>query len=259
MSEDRRPLAVCLGGGGAFGIGFNMGVALGLREAGIDVTRAPMLGTSAGAYAAAALAAGITFDDIAQHWTRFVEVVGRRPWVRTADLTDEIYGHATARGTSSVAVRLLNFRRTILSGETIGLSDLVAASSSPIPLARPHRVQGRRYVDGGLRRQASADLAPAADLQLLVSPFAHRAQGFMGRQGARQAKREIRRWTARSGGQVLHVIASDDVCALGARGMAAIGDMEVGRKVYELALPLGRSTAESMCRTYPSVVERLSA
>ena len=62
-------MAACFGGGGAFGIGFDMGVARALTEAGIPVTSGPMLGTSAGAWTAAALAVGADLGDILAAWS----------------------------------------------------------------------------------------------------------------------------------------------------------------------------------------------
>src|ERR1700686_4622571 len=54
----RFPLLMVYGGGGAFGIGFNLGIAHGLAAAGIAVAAAPALGTSAGSWAASAIALG---------------------------------------------------------------------------------------------------------------------------------------------------------------------------------------------------------
>jgi len=56
VARRRSKVATCFGSGGAFGIGFNMGVARALLDAGIPLTSVPMLGTSAGAWTAAALA-----------------------------------------------------------------------------------------------------------------------------------------------------------------------------------------------------------
>jgi predicted acylesterase/phospholipase RssA len=160
MTNRREPLAVCFGGGGAFGIGFNMGVADGMTEDGVDVRAVALMGTSAGSYAAAALAAGISFHRLADDWAAYTASLPRSFWVRTADLTEAVFGTATAPGVSTVALRLLTLRRTVLAGDCYRLSDLVAASSSPVPWARPHRIGRRRYLDGGLRRMASADLTP---------------------------------------------------------------------------------------------------
>jgi predicted acylesterase/phospholipase RssA len=59
------PLAGAFGGGGLFGIGYAMGVLDGLREQGINLSTAPMVGTSAGSWAAAATALGVGFDQLA--------------------------------------------------------------------------------------------------------------------------------------------------------------------------------------------------
>jgi NTE family protein len=259
MTNRREPLAMCFGGGGAFGIGFNMGVADGMTEDGVDVRAVALMGTSAGSYAAAALAAGISFHRLADDWAAYTASLPRSFWVRTADLTGVVFGPATAPGVSTVALRLLTLRRTVLAGDCYRLSDLVAASSSPVPWARPHRIGRRRYIDGGLRRMASADLTPLADVQLLVTPFAFRDQGLAGRAGARQAPKEIARWKRATGGEVLHVVPSEEIRALPVKGMADMNDMDVGRKVYELSLPIGRETARSLRRDHPDVVERLAA
>ena len=58
----RRPAVVaCLGGGGAYGIGLHFGVAQALQEFGLPLTGAPVLGTSAGAWAGAALSLASTW------------------------------------------------------------------------------------------------------------------------------------------------------------------------------------------------------
>src|SRR4051794_4026474 len=64
LGTRKRPISSCFGGGGSFGIGFGMGVVAGLRDAGIPVDHGPMLGTSAGSWTAAAVAAGLTHDDL---------------------------------------------------------------------------------------------------------------------------------------------------------------------------------------------------
>jgi hypothetical protein len=58
---------------------------------------------------------------------------------------------------------------------------------------------------------------------------------------------------------VLHVVPSEEIRALPVKGMADMNDMDVGRKVYELSLPIGRETARSLRRDHPDVVERLAA
>ena len=86
----RPPVVACFGGGGAFGVGFDMGVARALVEAGIPVSSGPMLGTSAGAWTAARLAVGIDLDEI-------LGVVARRAaggHVPVIDITRPLFGAA---------------------------------------------------------------------------------------------------------------------------------------------------------------------
>ena len=52
------------GGGGVFGIAYGAGVAVGLREAGIPVGRAPALGTSAGSWVASVMVRSPSGDGI---------------------------------------------------------------------------------------------------------------------------------------------------------------------------------------------------
>jgi hypothetical protein len=70
----RPPIAGCFGAGGATGIAFVLGVATGLAESGVDVRTGPMMGTSAGAYAAAALATDVDFEAVMAAWPSQFEV-----------------------------------------------------------------------------------------------------------------------------------------------------------------------------------------
>ena len=255
-SDGARPgLAACFGGGGAFGIGFNMGVAAGLLDEGIDLRRGPMIGTSAGGYTVAALAGGIAFERVAELWTTYAET-HRGIWVRTADLTEEIYHGVPRTDIATVALTLWGFRRRILRAEDHAVADIVAASASPTPFARPHKIDGRRYLDGGLRRLASADLAPRADLLVLVTPYCSTRQGFTGRAGLRQARKEIPRWKDSTGGEVVHVRPTDDILSLGVNGLKGLADMRLASRVFGLARDAGRETAIRMRQERPDVVGR---
>jgi NTE family protein len=256
MSE--RAVVSCFGGGGAYGIGFNMGVAIGMRDEGINLTSGPMIGTSAGGYAVAALALGMSFETVAERWREYTATHGK-VWVRTADLTEPLFGDTTAAGVGTVALRLWRFRRVVLWADDQRLSDVVAASASPVPFARPHRIEGRRYVDGGMRRLASADLAPAADLLVLVTPLCGLRQGYAGRSGAKQAAKETARWRAAAGGDVVHVQPSDSICDLRLRGMQMLGDMTAAAEVFQLARVEGHRAAKELRSNFPQVVERLRA
>lgn len=255
----RPPLSVCFGGGGAFGFGYNMGVADGLRDGGIDVARWAIVGTSAGAHAAAAIDTGLDFEHVARMWE---DIVGRQPRFRRSagiDLAGPIYGERGATEVGAVAVRLLTLRRRILTSEDYPLADIVAASSSVLPIVRPHKIDGRRYVDGGTISLASIDLAPPADLLLAITPFAVKGQGIGGRLGAFQARREIAKWTDRHHGSVLHVVPSAAMTAFGGGRLSHLGDMSIGRAVYPLAVELGRHVADIIHRDHPGIAARFAA
>jgi predicted acylesterase/phospholipase RssA len=62
--ESVPTFAGVFGGGGLFGIGYALGVIHGLRDHGIDLTNSPMLGTSAGSWAAAATALNVSLEEL---------------------------------------------------------------------------------------------------------------------------------------------------------------------------------------------------
>ena len=256
---DRPTLAVCFGGGGAFGYGFNMGVADGLAERGIDLGRFPLLGTSAGSHAAATIDTALEFDDVATIWQTYIDGTSRFRFGRGIDLAGPIYGERSATDVGAVAARLLTLRRRVLSSEDYPLADIVAASSSVLPIVKPHRIDGKRYVDGGTISLASIDLSPGADLLLAVTPYAVKGLGIGGRLGAFQARREIPKWTKEHAGSVLQVVPSDEMAALGTSRLRDIGDMRIGRAVYPLAIELGHQVADAIRRDYPSVAARIDS
>lgn len=257
----RPPLTVTLGGGGAYALGFHLGVAGGLAEEGIDISRSPLMGTSGGSHAAAALATGMSFDEVSAIWQPYVDSVGSI-WVDALPLAEDLYGERTIierAQPGGVAVRLLGFKRDVLWATEHRLPLTVAASSSPFPFVRPTKVGKRRYMDGGHRSGTSCDLAPDADLQLILVPFAFKSQGFVGRMGARQIAKEPPKWEARTGGRTLIVSPDEVMQAVKVKNMKAMGDTSLGRQVYEVAIPLGRRLAARLRSEHPDVVARLNA
>ena len=201
MVDSHRPaLAGAFGGGGLFGIGYAMGVLDGLRDRGIDLSGSPMIGTSAGSWAAAATALDVSWDRLSSLRTpRFPDP---RPGVlsRAARL---VFGRATHPLVSSVACELPRLRRTVLDGAQIPLSLAVAASSAVPGLLSPQRVRGRLYVDGGVRSGVSVDLAPAADTLVVIAPLAGAMFGPFNNIVERNTAEEIDDWRARHGGRVI--------------------------------------------------------
>lgn len=250
-------MATCFGGGGAFGYGFDMGIADGMRDGGVDVGRFPMIGTSAGSHTAATIDTGLGFEHVADLWERFIEGQGRRFMVNGHELADPIYGGREATDVTAIAVRMRSWRRVSLSSNRHHLADIVAASSAVPPLVRPHVIDGRRYLDGGVISMASIDLTPGADLLLAITPFAVAGQGAAGRVGALQARREIRKWSKRHRGSVLHIVPSEAMAAVGGKRLDEVGDMAIGRRVYPMAVEMGRHVADVVLRDHPGV--RLTA
>ncbi len=242
MSSSRPSIAVSCGGGGAYAFGFCLGVAHGLREGGIDISVGPLIGTSGGSHAAVAITAGLEFDDVAPIWREYVASCGHF-LVRASPLTEQLYGSVDATNVGAVAVRMLTFRRHVLWAGDHRPADIVAASSSPFPFVRPHKIDGKRYIDGGHRSAFSADFAPTADVQLVLAPLSDRRQGLLGKIGARQVVKESRKWRESTGGETIIVGPTDAMLAIKLKGMGDMGDMRIGRQVYELAIPVGRDLA----------------
>jgi len=107
------PLAGAFGGGGLFGIGYAMGILDGLREQGIDLSTAPMVGTSAGSWAAAATALGVGYEQLA------ALDVPRFPNPRSGVLSNSaqrVFGNAMRANVRAIACALPRLRRTELDG-----------------------------------------------------------------------------------------------------------------------------------------------
>ncbi len=259
MGSDAKPAAtVTFGGGGAYAFGFNLGVVKGLSDAGIDLSSVPFVGTSGGSHSAVAIRAGLTFDDVAPAWQDYVDSSKFPFWVKAGPLAETLYGSVSVDNVAAVAVTML-LKRRLLWSDQYRPADMVAASSSPFPFARPHKIGPKRYLDGGMRSSFSADLAPPADVQLLIAPFSSRAQGFLGRMGARQAPKESAEWSKATGGRVIVVGPSDEICRFKVNGMRAIRDMGIGRQIHDLAVPLGGECAAQLRRDHPDVAARLEA
>ena len=246
---DDLSVTTCFGAGGAFGIAFNLGVAHGLMQAGMPVERGAMLGTSAGAYAAAALTQTTPLDEIAEAW----ETVGRlgpRPSVIKA--IRPLFRDARDARVSGVTCILPTHRRRTLSGAVHPLADIVAASSSPIGMAAPHRIGRAFFVDAGMVRLTSADLAPAADVLVVVAPLAGPRMGLMGRFGEMQIGRELRAWRRHADGLVLYV-RPDGSTASESGGRSGLLDMTRARDTYAAAFELASRCADRFWRRHPEV------
>jgi NTE family protein len=221
-------VALVLGGGGAAGNAWEIGVIAGLAEAGLDMTQAAdlVVGTSAGATAAAQVRSGIPVAELlASVLSPPVQPAGQnreRPpslpmatvfermraigaaATSAADLqramgafgleSDSTLGPAAGQRRATVAARLPRpewpDRPMIVTavdahtGELaafdrdsgVDLVDAVTASTALPGLVPTVDINGRRYIDGGVRSTDNADLAAGYANVVVLSPLGGRSQ-----------------------------------------------------------------------------------
>jgi NTE family protein len=186
-----------------------MGVAQGLLAERLAIDAAPALGTSGGAWAAAAVFAGLDHQRVVET-TRYVRLPTWRPG-RLYQAARAVFGEAHEPLLTTSVVRLRDGRRMLLSGADHSIADIVAASSSVPGMVAPHRVSGQRFIDGGARSWISADLAPDADRLLVIAPGIAPSFGLFGVALAHHVGVEIRRWKRRTGGRVAILRVEEDL------------------------------------------------
>ncbi len=241
--ERPHPLSVVYGGGGVFGIAYGAGVAHGLSKGGIDVATAPALGTSAGAWAASAVALGMGYEHFADMESPSVPT--RRPIL--AEAAREIFGSARHHLVAASAVCLQTRRRHILDGGVYDLADLVAASSSVPGLFPPHRIDGRLYVDGGMWSVTSVDAAADAQHVIVIAPLAGPVMGPLGRTAGLLLSRELQTWRDRHPGKTITMIRpTRAIGRMAGRNPLGLFDADRARSVYPLAVTQGIEWAERL-------------
>jgi NTE family protein len=204
--------ALALGPGGPVGTAWLIGLAAGLREAGVEPAKADVvIGTSAGAIAGAAITAGRDLADLAELpppsgppapvdgsvMARVFEV-GREPGLEPAEVRRRIGrlaldagGLPEERHRASMGflvgtdewpgTRLLITGMDAVSGEPVvwdassgvPLSLAVAASSAAPGFAEPVTIGGRRYMDGAFAGWSDAELAEEAGALVVIEPLPH--------------------------------------------------------------------------------------
>ena len=208
---DRLERAFVLAGGGATGIAWEAGIIIGLRDGGVDVRDADtMIGTSAGSMVAAHLRVG-TDEGNAFARIQEGAPLGSYGRLGASDATRYLRAQLhpdPRRGRSLVGQAALTARTSTEEEwlEAIGLgligkpwpegrlfvtavdaesgTSVVFDSSSGVPLERAVaascavpgvfpavEIAGRRYVDGGLRSIANADLAAGHRRVLALAPY----------------------------------------------------------------------------------------
>lgn len=235
------------GGGGPFGIAYAFGIVDTLLEAEAPLRTCPMLGTSAGAWVAAALATGADFTTLSG--LSPVRVPSLHPGM-LRELAEQVFGRRRSPLVRVGVVRLSTGRRVILDGAQHPLAQLVAASSAVPWLFAPQRVDGRTYVDGGVRSLTSADRASPARRLLVVAPVAGPMFGPGGRTMETLLRREIHRWELATGGTV-ELIRPNRAIARLARYPLNLFDAELAASVY----PLARDQAQRLLVERPGLAD----
>ncbi len=206
--------ALVLGGGGPVGIGWESGLAVGLRQGGVDLATADAIyGTSAGAFVGAQLALGLDIAETAALLlaTSATAVASTAPSITEGlQALSDFLTNAVLAGTPAEEVRRA-IGPLALEADVVGESDFVelfavlkghpwpdrffctavdtataefvvwepgsvadlqhaVASSCAVPMVCPPvTIDGRRYMDGGVRSPLNADLAKGNDAVLVVS------------------------------------------------------------------------------------------
>ncbi len=258
MTSERTSLAACFGGGVAFGIAFDMGVAHALRDSGIAIDEGPMLGTSAGAWTAGALALGVSFPDVLAAVP--ADLSFKPTATRPVDVARAVYGTAHDARVAAVVLEIAAPpRRRVLSGASHSIADIVAASSSLVGLVTPHCIGTRRFLDPGPLFMTSAHRAPAADVLVVVAPIAGRVLGARGAVIERQLQIEMQLWRRRTRGHVLYVRPNTEVTRLAGRRVSDLFDVGRARDIYAAAYDEGLQCARRFQTRHPTLAAAIRA
>jgi NTE family protein len=201
--------ALVLGSGGATGIAWELGVLVGLADAGVNLAADRVIGTSAGAVVAARLTTGADLERLFGGLGGELVGFGRTPLrVLPALVAAQLYpnrrqallwlGQSAARGWTPAAEAVwveqvapdlaeADWPQSLVivatdattgrpafftAAQPVSLPLAVAASSALPGVFPPVRVDGRLHFDGGLRSPANLDLAAGAQSVLALVPQA---------------------------------------------------------------------------------------
>jgi NTE family protein len=203
--------ALVLAGGGITGIGWELGILLGLAELGLDLSGADVvIGTSAGSVVGAQLSSGVPLQDLYTEQLRpadgeIAAKLGPGFLVKFALASLLPGGDQKARarlGKLALAAKTVPEaerravieqrlpkhewpeRRLLIPAVDAATGDVVVfdrdsgvplvdavAASCAVPLVwPPMTIDGKRYVDGGVRSTANADLATGCGRVVVLAP-----------------------------------------------------------------------------------------
>ena len=264
--------ALVLGGGGVTGVAWELGLLAGLAEAGLDLTDADLfVGTSAGSVVAAQVTSPTPLVELYERQLASVgsEIAARlgisqilRWAVASIGTRDE--RKAMARiGSMALRTRTLSEdeRKAVIASRLtshewpaarlvitavsvdgefvtfekdsgVSLVDAVAASCAVPTVWPPVTINGRRYMDGGMRSPVNADLAKGYDHVVVIAPTT----------AAFRRSQSVPAQVARLGPEVRSVVVAPDSAAKSAIGMNVLDPARrapaarAGRKQAEGAL-----------------------
>jgi predicted acylesterase/phospholipase RssA len=212
-----------------------MGVADGMADVGVRLADHAMLGTSGGAWAAGALASGVSLDKLVATATR--GKARRRP---QPEIVEELFGDRRDARVSTVVVDRRSGRRQVLRAARVGVADAVGASSAAPGLFPAYEIGRRSYIDGGVYSPTAAHYSSAARLLVVVAPMAGPMLRPANTLFAGMARTEAAWWRARTGGRVLCIAPDAEVAAAAGSGWRSLLDPTTTQSVYRAARRLGR-------------------
>jgi len=235
-----------MGGGGAFGIAYHLGVTRALIDAGVRVDQGPMFGVSAGAYAAAALVTDTHLDTIMGAWDDYGRS-RRRGRARTWDITGKLFGHRRDSRVNGVCTTATWPMPVVLNGAEHGLGHIVAAAASPIGAARGHEIAGRRLFDAGMYWNTAAHRAPSAELLVVIAPLCGDSSNVLGRMWDQQLRYELHpRYTAKHKRVVLIRPDADVIAASNCNRLSNLLSTAHAPATYRAAYQQGARLAEGV-------------
>ncbi len=258
--------SIVLGGGGAFGIGYESGILDSFKARGVDLSTAQMLGTSAGSWVGGFVATGIEFDDVAS--MQQIKVPNLKPGYLKG-FAKEVFGDASAANVFAMALRLPSvrdprFRAEMLNGGEHGLADIAVASSSVPFVFAPAKVGGNYYLDGGVRSIVSADLAPKSHRVLAIAAFGESMKLPLGKFQLpvgwaieQQLHRELGKWKEQNGGDVTFIRPNEEIAKMIKNPMDCF-DFEIAKEVYWMARAQGEALINDPRRSLGSQVLRMA-
>lgn len=203
--------ALVLGGGGVTGIAWELGILAGLADAGVDLGIADlMVGTSAGSVVASVFATGVNIEEpyeaqFADHSHEVSARFGTKTllaygWAMLLSRQPEQY-RARLGALAAAELTTPDERRAVIAARLpvrdwpakpllitaadactgafvvfhcdsgVELIDAVAASCAVPGVWPPAVIDGRRYIDGGMRSATNADLACGHERVVILAPI----------------------------------------------------------------------------------------